>query len=116
MKIIFTAIIVFFISTTFYTSAYAKDKITWLITHWPPWMILEGEDAGTGPFNHILKIAQENLPQYEHKTVKMNWARYWLDVEHGEQVCNIFAYRNPKREKIAYFSEPHIFVLSNSII
>jgi hypothetical protein len=42
------------------THARANDnQITWLITNWPPWMILEGDDRGTGRFNHILDLAQK---------------------------------------------------------
>ena len=96
--------------------ASAEETITWQIIHWPPWMILEGEDAGKGRFNYILKIAQKNLPQYKHVTENMNWARFWHDIENNKNVCNIFAYKTEKRDEIAYFSEPHSFVLPNAII
>jgi uncharacterized protein (TIGR02285 family) len=99
------------------THAIANDnEITWLITNWPPWMILEGDDRGTGRFNHILALAQKKLSQYRHLEVKMNWRRVWFEISQGKHICNIFAYKTDEREKIAYFSEPHTFVLPNAII
>jgi uncharacterized protein (TIGR02285 family) len=99
------------------THARANDnQITWLITNWPPWMILEGDDRGTGRFNHILDLAQKNLTQYRHRTVNMNWSRVWFEIKEGKHICNIFAYKTEEREHIAYFSEPHTFVLPNAII
>ncbi|KPA10645.1 hypothetical protein MHK_009151 [Candidatus Magnetomorum sp. HK-1] len=96
--------------------AQANDKITWLVTNWPPWMILEGNDQGKGRFNHILLEAHKNMNHYQHETLKMNWSRFWADVSEGQHICNIFAYKTPDREKIVYFSEPHTFVLPNAII
>ncbi len=95
-----------------------KETVTWQVVHWPPWMMMEGEDQGKGRFNHILKVAHENLPQYNNITREMNWARFWHDVKDGKNVCNMFAFKSgsQRREEIVYFSEPHTFVLPNAII
>lgn len=95
---------------------YAKEALTWMILDWPPWMIIEGEDKGMGRFNNILKIAQENLPEYDHVTEKMNWARFWHEVENNKNICYPFGLKSVKREKIVYYSAPHTFVLPNAII
>lgn len=96
--------------------SYAKEKITWMVLNWPPWMIIDGEDKGTGRFNYILETAQKNLPEYEHVTERMNWARFWNEVESNKNLCYTFGLKSGKREKIVYFSAPHTFVLPNAII
>ncbi len=79
-------------------------------------MILEGEDAGKGRFNHLLKTIKKNMPQYTHVDVNMNWARFWHEMDNQTNFCNIFAFKSGKREKVVYFSKPHTFVLPNAII
>ena len=96
--------------------SYAKEKITWMVLDWPPWMIIDGEDKGAGRFNHILDIAQKHLPEYEHVTERMNWARFWHEVENNNNLCYTFGLKSGKREKIAYYSAPHTIVLPNAII
>ncbi len=98
------------------TTAYTKETITWMILDWKPWMIIEGEDKGTGRFNHILKVAWENLSEYNHVTQKMNWARFWHEVENNKNLCYPFGLKSGSREKIVYYSAPHTFVLPNAII
>ena len=93
----------------------SKETITWMILDWKPWMILEGEDKGRGRFNHILKMAQEHLPEYHHVMEKMNWARFWHEVENGKNLCYPFGLKSGKREKIVYYSAPHTFVLPNAV-
>lgn len=111
-SILIGLILVFFC----FPHAHAKEKITWMILDWPPWMIIEGDDKGTGRFNHILSVAQENLPEYDHVTEKMNWARFWHEVENNKNVCYPFGLKSGNRENIVYYSAPHTFVLPNAII
>lgn len=99
-----------------FNPSYAKEKITWMVLDWPPWMIIDGVGQGSGRFNHILKIAQENLPEYEHVTERMNWTRFWHEVENNNNLCYPFGLKSGKREKIVYYSAPHTFVLPNAII
>lgn len=103
--------------TLFHTpNTEAKEKITWMVLDWKPWMILEGEDKGTGRFNHILKVAQDNLPEYTHETEVMNWARFWHEIDNNNNVCYPFGLKKGNREKLVYYSAPHTLVLPNAII
>ncbi len=113
MRFLFIGIIAFF---SCFSEVSAKEKITWMVLDWPPWIMLEGEDKGKGRFNYILKEAQENLPEYEHVNVKMNWARFWHEVENKKNVCYVFGLKTGKRGDLVYYSEPHTFVLPNAII
>ncbi|SMC86201.1 conserved hypothetical protein [Desulfocicer vacuolatum DSM 3385] len=96
--------------------SHSKEKITWMVLDWPPWMMIDGEEKGTGRFNYILDTAQKNLPEYEHVTERMNWARFWHEIESDKNICYTFGLKTGKRENIVYYSAPHTFVLPNAII
>ena len=113
MRSLLIGIVIFF---SCFTQVYAEETLTWQVLHWPPWMMLEGEDKGKGRFDYILREAHENLPQYNHVIENMNWARFWHEVEIKNNICTVFAFKSGKREDIVYFSEPHTFVLPNAII
>lgn len=94
----------------------AQEKMVWSINHWPPLTILEGEDAGKGRFDLLLKQFQMNMPQYQHSTTEMNWNRVWSDIKVGKNVCHMLALKNEKRLQIAYFSKPSSVTLPNRVI
>jgi len=84
----------------------AKETLTWQVVHWPPFQMLEGPDKGHGMFDRLLELYTSNLPQYEHKTITMNWARFWSDVKEEKKICNMFAIKTEERTKYALFSKP----------
>ena len=85
-----------------------------MVLDWPPWFMLQ-EDKGMGQFNHILKEAQQNLPQYDHINEEMNWSRFWYEIE-NTNMCYVFGLKSSKREELVYFSNPHTLILPNAII
>ena len=87
-------------------SVWAKDVLTWQVVHWPPFQMLEGADKGQGRYDALLALYQANLPQYEHKTIQMNWARFWSDIKEGKEICNMFAIKTEERSTYAVFSKP----------
>jgi len=84
----------------------AKEAITWQVVHWPPFQILKGPDKGRGEFDALLEMYKVNLPQYEHKTIRMNWARFWDEIKEGKKICNMFAIKTDERAGYALFSKP----------
>lgn len=94
----------------------SAGQINWLSVHWPPWMYTKGPNKGKGPANVIMQKAIERLPEYEHKMVEMNWARFWNDVSDGKHVCNVLAIKKPDRESLAAFSKPTAIFLHNAVI
>lgn len=96
----------------------AKDKVTWMTTHWPPVMELEGDSGqiGGGQYGNQLKMVQNSLPGYDHVNQEMRWKRFWYFLEKGEKVCNCMAYKNREREAIAAFSIPISIILPNHIV
>ena len=65
----------FFILLLIITSIFAKDTITWMKWDLPPNFILKGPQKGTGWANERLKMLQEKLPNYNHKSTVMNLNR-----------------------------------------
>lgn len=57
----------------------AKDTLNWQKVNWPPYQILQGEDAGKGKFDVYIKLFQEQLPQYNHQNIELNWSRFWIE-------------------------------------
>ncbi len=94
----------------------AKDTLYWQKVNWPPYQILQGEDAGKGRFDVYINLFQEQLPQYDHQNVEMNWSRFWLDVKAGKHVLNSMAIQTDERSQIAYFSQVISFALPHRII
>ncbi len=90
----------------FFSDLAAKDLLTWQVVHWPPFQMLEGLDKGQGRFDALLELYKTNLPQYEHKTIAINWARFFNEIKKGEKICSIFIIRTKERDTFAWFSKP----------
>lgn len=84
----------------------AKELLTWQVVHWPPFQMLEGPDKGHGRYDALLELYIANLPQYEHKTATMNWARFWNEIKEGKKICNMFAIKTDQRAAYSVFSRP----------
>lgn len=89
-----------------FTDLAAKEILTWQVIHWPPFQMLEGADKGRGRYDALLALFIANLPQYEHRTVEMNWARVWSEIKEGKNICNMFAIKTEERSTYAVFSKP----------
>ena len=90
----------------FFSDLAAKEVITWQVIHWPPFQMLEGPDKGQGRYDALLELCQTNLPQYEHQTIAMNWARFYSEIKEGKKVCSIFIIRTKERDSFIWFSKP----------
>jgi uncharacterized protein (TIGR02285 family) len=94
----------------------AKEAMNWSVTHWPPLLILKGENAGNGRYDVFLKYFEQQMPQYTHQSIDTNWTRVWRDIKAGKKICNMLALKNSERQDIALFSKPAGITLSNRII
>ncbi len=83
-----------------------RDTLFWLSLHWPPLMILKGENAGEGRMDKAVALYKKALPQYIHIDKVMNWARFWTSVKHGENICTPLALKTPKHRDQLHFSLP----------
>jgi uncharacterized protein (TIGR02285 family) len=83
----------------------AKDTIIWGID-WSPSIDITDSDHPAGISGEILSILEKGLPQYTHEHQKMNLSRIIKSLKNQNNVCNNYLFKNPKREKVGYFSLP----------
>lgn len=97
---------------------WAGGPVTWLTTHWPPFMVLDEESRGIsgGQYGRQLLMLQESLPEYVHGNLEMTWSRFWYVVKKGERVCNCMAFKTPERELYTAYSIPISIVLPNRVV
>lgn len=97
---------------------FANDEITWLTTHWPPFMELDESRQRIvgGQIGTRLKLLQASLSDYEHMNREMSWNRFWSLIKKEEKICNCLALKNQKRKEFTEFSIPIGIALPNHII
>jgi len=66
----------------------SKETVTWRVTDWPPFYILEGPDKGKGIYDEIISMISSYMPEYDHITVRMNTSRVRAQWRLGEKVCH----------------------------
>lgn len=89
----------------------AKDTITWLEVHMPPFLIQEGPQQGQGYGNMVAALIEQQLPDYEHHRLTTNVTRRFDMFKRGDQVCSVGLYRTPEREDFLYFSIPSLLTM-----
>ena len=98
------------------TVVQARETIIWANLHFPPWMILQGSSKGQGVWDLLLRELVARLPEYDHKFVEMNNVRYEQLATEGQNVCKVYYFKTPERERILYFSSPSTVFLSNHVV
>lgn len=98
------------------TVVQARETIIWANLHFPPWMILQGGSKGQGVWDLLLRELVTRLPEYDHKFVEMNNVRYEQLATDGQNVCKVYYFKTPERERILYFSSPSTVFLSNHVV
>jgi len=97
---------------------YARERIRWVVVHWPPIMELDESKriitGGLAGFQQTL--LQKELTEYDHENVNMVWNRFWTRVKKGRHLCNSMTLKNREREKYVYFSIPRSITLPIRII
>lgn len=72
----FTRILLLFL--LFYSPLSCSDpakNIQWFQYDLPPYHILRGQYVGQGPLDHMFKLWQQALPEYQHNTIPVNTTR-----------------------------------------
>ncbi len=88
----------------------AAQTITWLTTDLPPQYISEGELAGQGIKDQQLRLIAQQVPEFQHHTMRASISRLWYQMQHEDGFCGIGVLRRPEREKIAVFSRRSVLV------
>lgn len=91
-------------------AAWAREVITWVVFDWPPVFILQDHNSdavtklGDGTGDKLVKMLQQQLPDYDHRVVVMSPGRVFAQMKQGENLCLPSAIRTPEREAIAMFT------------
>jgi len=88
----------------------AAQTITWLTSDLPPQYIAEGELAGLGIKDQQLRLIAEQVPEFQHRTMRASISRLWYQIQHEDGMCGIGVLRNAERDKIAVFSRRPVVV------
>jgi len=88
----------------------AAQTVTWLTSDLPPQYIAEGELAGLGIKDQQLKLISDQVPDYQHRTMRASISRLWYQIQHEDGMCGIGVLRSPEREKFAVFSRRPVLV------
>lgn len=99
-----------------YSVAQARDTIVWASLDFPPWMILQGKYRGQGVWDLLFKEIQAQLPDYDHQVVEMNNVRFEQLAAASVNVCKVYYFKTPERERLLYFSRPATVFLSNHVV
>ncbi len=97
-------------------SATIEKKISWVVLDAPPGFILEGADKGKGFIDLLMKFYQEKLENYEHKLIRMNYTRFFVEVKRGSNICGIGASKSPQREEVLHYSAGAIIFPPDAIV
>jgi polar amino acid transport system substrate-binding protein len=97
-------------------SAHARETVIWANLHFPPWMILEGPSKGKGVWDELLVYLTANLPEYDHRMLVMKNVRFEEMVREDQNVCKVYYFKTPEREKLLHFSSPSVVFLANHVV
>jgi len=97
--------------------AEAKEAINWVRISFPPFLVLEGDQA-SGLGVDIEKVLRQNMPEYEHGSTDSNIKRLHALLEKGAPcACADYLIRTPAFEdKYYYSSSPTMITPTHRII
>ncbi len=101
---------------TYSNFAHSKEAITWRVTDWPPFYILDGVQKGRGIYDEMIKMLSDKMPEYDHQTVQMNTDRVRKAWSRGNNVCHpsVLPDNNPDIKTSVYNSVllPHRIIFN----
>lgn len=65
-----------------------ENLITWRVTDWAPFYILQGKMKGMGLYDQLLDAFEEALPEYAHRRVNMTTQRVLFEMKLEHNVCH----------------------------
>lgn len=99
--------LLYFLLISLISPAYAKDKITWGVSHQPPRITFDGINTLGGQGGIQQNLLSKGLSEhYQAEYVEMNWARFATELKEQRNVCTSFLIKTAEREKYMQFSIP----------
>ncbi|MCP4295239.1 MAG: hypothetical protein GY786_06500 [Proteobacteria bacterium] len=93
-----------------------KERIEWAIFDKAPFYILSGLQQGKGVNDGLLKLLQNKLGAYDHRTLRMNPSNYLHEVQYKSNLCMVSLNKNRVLDKILHFSKPATIYLPPRLI
>lgn len=93
-----------------------REKVTWAVTHFPPFQIRAGAHQGTGSFDGLLQTMTTQLTGFDHEVSQMMVTRRDEELRDGKNICTPSIFKNPAREKVWLFSKPALLHLDNRLV
>ncbi|TDJ77737.1 TIGR02285 family protein [Pseudomonas putida] len=94
----------------------AKERLIWLVRDLPPFTIFDGSEKGQGVIDQLLPLLIEQMPEYDHRIVRVNRARGLQMLQAGHFVCDPTLLWTAERARYVQYSVPALGALSSGLM
>jgi len=94
----------------------ATPRVTWAITHFPPFLIVNGPNAGNGISDKTVDFYISQTPNFIHKKQEATLQRVLHMMREGKHVCNGALLKNAEREEFIDYTDPYIAIFPNGVL
>ena len=107
--------IILIIFIIFSINIFSKEQIKWFVTNYPPAFIIEDNNFNGFEVNTLNNLIK-NLKNYNITYYQTSLSRALEDMKNKKNVCALYLFKTPEREKNLYYSLPYRVTFSNGII
>lgn len=109
---------VFFLSWFTALSAWsaAAQSVVWTRTDFAPYFILEGDFAGRGIADRVIKLFRQQIINHQHSEEAMSLKRVLRSAREGQPFCHVALLKTPQREKFIEYSKPYMMNYANGLL
>lgn len=97
------------------TPLQAKEPLIWLLTNWPPFIEMNGDQLVGGVTGQQMQMLFARLPEYEHITRNVSLTRLEVELMSQQPVCSMPVQKVERRERFMLFSIPMHLGLGNRV-
>src|SRR3954447_5767832 len=83
-----------------------RETIFWLVSNYPPKVILDGPDRGKGYIDQLMQSIFRRMPQFRHEIVMASLVRKIEEIKTKPNACGLPYLRTPEREAVMDLSSP----------
>lgn len=109
---------VFFLGwfTTLSAWSAMPQNVVWTRTDFAPYFILEGDAAGQGIADRVIKLFQQRIENYQHSEEAMSLKRVLRSAREGQPFCHVALLKTPQREQFIEYSKPYMMNYANGLL
>lgn len=95
----------------------AAERISWIVTDFPPAHVVSGDKAGTGIIDLEISYFADHLPDFIHVTKETANVRAWSLLKEHDGICIAGAIDTPERRQFAVYSRlPALAILGPQLL